>query len=1094
MLKYLRVHLFVAHYVKFNAKFFSVDEKSKKFDPQSEVLAIADEFQESLVEQQATGLKIPRFYTEAGKNPLDQVEWDTRSSIIKNPDGSVVFEMDNVEVPKFWSQVATDVLAQKYFRKAGVPQKDKNGNIILDSSGKPVLGSENSAKQILHRLASGWTHWGKVGGYFATEEDAQIFYDELAHMLVNQIASPNSPQWFNTGLNLVYDINGPAQGHYYFDPQTGQLIQSKDSYSRPQVHACFIQSIKDDLVNPGGIMDLWMREARIYKYGSGSGTNFSNIRGEGEPLSGGGKSSGVLSFLKIGDVTAGSIKSGGTTRRASKMVILDDDHPEIEKFINWKYNEEKKVAALIAAGYPSDYEGEAYSTVSGQNSNNSVRVSNKFMESVANDDTWDLKWRTNGKVCKTLKARDMWNQVGQAAWACADPGLQFDTIINDWHTCPNSGKIRASNPCSEYMFLDDTACNLASLNIMKFFDPDTKTFDVDAFKHAVRIWTIVLEISVFMAQYPSAEIAKRSYEFRTLGLGYTNLGTMLMVSGIPYDSEDSRAIAAAISGIMGGESYATSAEIASVLGPFPKYEENKDDMLRVIRNHRRAAYNADEKEYEKVEIKPVGINHKMCPGYLLNAAINAWDRALELGEKYGYRNAQSVLIAPTGTISLQMDCDTTGIEPDFAIVKFKKLAGGGYFKIVNQSVSLSLKNLGYSQDEIGDIIKYIAGTNSLRGSPYINEFTLKMKGFSQEDLQKVEKNLPSVFDLKQAFTFWNLGKDTIEKLNFKAEQYDNPKFDLLKALGFSDQEIEVANDFICGTMTIEGAPHLKEEHYRVFDCANKCGRKGKRMIGYMGHILMMSAVQPFLSGSISKTINMPNDSTIDDVKNAYMQSWKLGLKSIALYRDGSKLSQPLNTKTDEKKEVKLPARRKLPAERKSITHKFRVGNQEGYLTVGLYEDGTPGEIFVKMAKEGSSLAGMMDSFGLAIAMALQYGTPLKVLVDKFVHTRFEPSGWTDNPQIQVAKSIVDYIFRWLGLKFLPESEHRSLGINGAKTYELSETEKQAKLNVFADESKKSEDEDENFDDAQVCSDCGSFMVRSGSCYVCTSCGTTSGCS
>lgn len=1057
-------------------------------------MIIADGLQESVTQQSIVGLKIPRFFTEVGKNVFDLVEWETRTSLIKNPDGSIVFEMNDVEVPKFWTQVATDVIAQKYFRKAGVPQLDKNGNQILDSAGKPVLGPEKSAKQTLHRLAGCWTYWGRMGGYFASEEDAQNFYDEVLYMLTYQMASPNSPQWFNTGLNFAYGITGPAQGHFYFDPQTGQLLESKDAYSRAQVHACFIQSIKDDLVNEGGIMDLWTREARIFKYGSGTGTNFSTIRGAGEPLSGGGKSSGVMSFLKIGDTTAGAIKSGGTTRRAAKMVILDDDHPEIEKFINWKLNEEKKVAAMIAAGFSSEYEGDAYQTVSGQNSNNSVRVSNKFMEAVLKDENWELKWRTNGKVCKTLKARDMWNQIAQAAWACADPGLQFDTTINEWHTCPNSGRIRASNPCSEFMFLDDTACNLASLNLMKFFDPETKIFDVDAFKHAVRLWTIILEISVHMAQYPSAEIAKRSYETRSLGLGYTNIGTMLMVSGIPYDSEDARSTAAAISAIMGGESYATSAEISSAVGPFPKYLENKDHMLRVIKNHRRAAYNAKPEEYEQLEIKPVGINHKVCPEYLLKAAITAWDRALELGEKFGFRNAQATLIAPTGTISLQMDCDTTGIEPDFALVKFKKLAGGGYFKIINQSVSTALKNLGYNSDQIDDIIKYVAGANSLRSSPYINEFTLKSKGFTLEDLQKIEKILPTVFDLKQAFTVWNIGEETMKRLGFKPEQYNDPKFDLLKALGFSDQEIEIANDHICGTMMIEGAPHLKEEHYVVFDCANKCGKRGKRFIDYMAHVKMMAATQPFLSGSISKTINMPNEATIEDVKKVYMESWRLALKSIALYRDGSKLSQPLSSKTEEQK-MKIPQRRRMPAERRSITHKFRVGNQEGYLTVGLYEDGTPGEIFVKMAKEGSVLAGLTDSFALAISMALQYGTPLKVLVDKFAHTRFDPSGWTDNPQIQVAKSIVDYIFRWIALKFLPENEQGSLGINVVKTYELSETEKQAKLNIFAEESKKgSKDNYDENGDAQVCSDCGSFMIRSGSCYVCTACGSTSGCS
>lgn len=1060
-----------------------------------------------LEEKITTGLKIPRLFTKPGVNPFDEIEWEKRTSLIKNPDGSTVFEMRDVEVPKFWSQVATDILAQKYFRKTGVPQFDAEGKPLLDSSGKQLLGPEKSAKQTIHRLAGCWKYWGEKFGYFATEEDAQAFYDELIFMLVRQYAAPNSPQWFNTGLNWAYGLTGPAQGHWFVDPETKVLTQAKDAYSHPQVHACFIQSVRDDLVNEGGIMDLYIREARIFKYGSGTGTNFSSIRGKGEPLSGGGVSSGVMSFLKIGDATGGAIKSGGTTRRAAKMVILDVDHPEIEDFVDWKHKEEQKAKVLITYGnLPADYEGEAYQTVSGQNSNNSVRATNDFMRAVETGGEWHLKWRVDGSVCKTLKANYLWDKIAQAAWACADPGLQFDTTINDWHTCPASGKIRASNPCSEYMFLDDTACNLASINLLKFFNDETRTFDVEAFRHAIRIWTIVLEISVLMAGYPSKEIARKSFDFRTLGLGYTNLGAMLMRMGIPYDSDEARAISAALTALMTGESYATSAEIASFLGTFQEYDKNKDHMLRVIRNHRRAVYNASPDEYENVDVKPVGISHKHCPDYLLQAAISSWDRALELGEKFGYRNAQVTLIAPTGTISLLMDCDTTGMEPDFALVKFKKLAGGGYFKIINQSVEPALRNLGYQENEIKEIIRYIIGSSSLRGAPFINEVTLRAKGFTDEEIQKIEKSLPSAFDLSHVFSVFNLGKECMERLNITAEKYNSPDFRILKELGFSDIEIEAANEYICGSMTIEGAPFVKPEHYAVFDCANKCGRKGQRYIPFMAHVMMMAALQPFLSGSISKTVNMPNEATVEDVKAVYMQSWKLGLKSISIYRDGSKASQPLSTKTSEKKEKFKPMRRRLPAERNAITHKFRIGSQEGFITVGLFEDGSPGEIFVSMSKQGSTLAGFMHAFAIMTSVALQYGVPLKVLVDKFSHMRFEPAGWTDNPQIQVAKSVVDYIFRWMALKFLPKEDHQYIGFNGVdkdangegfaavpsitEFVKSVEEETKSSVKTFGEEKKQQFD---LFGDAPTCGLCGSMMMRSGACYVCTSCGNTTGC-
>ena len=1051
------------------------------------------------------GLKINRFFTKEGVNPFDMIEYEKRTSIIRNPDGSVVFKMENVEVPKSWSQVATDIIAQKYFRKAGAPQFGLDGNKLLDKNGNPILGPETSVKQIVHRLAGAWTYWGKKANMFATEEDAQTFYDEMVFMLLKQYAAPNSPQWFNTGLHYAYGISGPPQGHYYVDFKTGELTKSTDAYSHPQIHACYILPVRDDLVNDGGIMDLWVREARIFKYGSGSGSNFSNLRGKGEPLSGGGQSSGLMSWLKIGDRAAGAVKSGGTTRRAAKMVILDIDHPDIEDFINWKVGEEKKVAALIAAGYSSEYEGDAYQTVSGQNSNNSVRVPNKFMQAMLNDGKWDLRWRTNGKNCKTLRAKELWDKLCFAAWACADPGIQMDTTINEWHTCPVSGRINASNPCSEFMFLDNTSCNLASLNLMKFFDRDTLKFDVESFKHAVRLWTIVLEISVLMAQFPYKEMADLSYKTRALGLGYSNIGTMLMVAGIPYDSDKARSIIGAVTALMTGESYATSAEMAKHFGTFKEFEANKKHMLRVVRNHRRAAYNAGSEEYEGLGVTPMCIDPEICPGYLLNAARGAWDSALSMGEKYGYRNAQVSLLAPTGTISLLMDCDTTGIEPEFGLVKFKKLAGGGYFKIINQSVLYALKNLGYKEEQIKDIVHYISGANTLRGSPHINATSLKDKGLNDEDLEKIEKQLLSVFDINSAFNIWTLGEETMKRLNITPEKYNSPTFSMLKYIGFSDRQIEEANSYTCGTMTIEGAPHLKEEHYAVFDCANRCGKKGKRCLPYMAHIKIMAAAQPFLTGSISKTINMPNEVTVDDVKEAYMESWKLGLKSIAIYRDGSKLSQPLAAKMTQSKKEKVeykPVRKKLPDERRSITHKFQIANQEGYITVGLYENGQPGEIFITMNKEGSVVSGLMDSFATSISIALQYGVPLKVLASKFIHTRFEPSGVTNNPEIRMAKSLSDYIFKWLAFKFLQKEDLDALGvkkveINGNGINFPIEHHKpqpdQITLSIFEFDKNKKDSYDMN-SDAPACHICGGLMVRSGACYVCLNCGANSGCS
>jgi len=1120
--------------------------------------------------QSVKGLQFTRQFTKDDVSPFDMFEYDYRTSVIKNPTGEIVFQMDNVEVPKQWSQIATDILAQKYFRKAGVPKEDG------------TTGRETTIKQVAHRMAHCWRVWGERYEYFATPNDAQIFYDELVYSILNQACVPNSPQWFNTGLHEVYGITGKPQGHYYVDAKDGQLKKSANAYERPQPHACFILSVNDDLVNEGGIMDLWVREARIFKYGSGVGTNFSSIRGEGEKLSGGGTSSGLMSFLKIGDRAAGAIKSGGTTRRAAKMVCLDLDHPEIQNFINWKVEEEDKVAALIAAGYPSDYEGEAYRTVSGQNSNNSIRIPNDFFDVLDNDGEWELKARSDGRVMRKVKAKELWNQINYAAWRCADPGTQYDTTINEWHTCPEGGAIRASNPCSEYMFLDNTACNLASVNLRQFFDESNNTFNVEGFEHTCRLWTVVLEISVLMAQFPSKEVAQLSYDYRTLGLGFANLGSMLMVSGIAYDSEEARGIAGAITAIMTGVTYRTSAEMASFLGAFDKYEANKEHMLRVMRNHRAAAYDATE-AYEGIRIKPQGINAKYCPDYLLKAATKAWDDAVQLGEKYGYRNAQTTVIAPTGTIGLVMDCDTTGVEPDFALVKFKKLSGGGYFKIINQSVPQALRNLKYSEKEIEEIVAYAKGHASLDKSPFINTKTLLEKGFTIEDIDKLNAALGAAFEIGFVFNVYTLGETCLERLGFTADQYGDFNWSLLEALGFSDEEIEAANIYICGTMTVEGAPYLKDEHLPVFDCANKCGQIGERYIHAHGHIRMMGAAQPFLSGAISKTINLPNEATQEDIADSYRLSWELGLKACALYRDGSKLSQPLSNKSDKKnsstkltmdepiseesaaalaadistmvdmgkltiddlldemnKRVQSSAdttlkrqlamiveRRALPAKRRGFTQKAKINGQALFLRTGEYNDGTLGEIFIDMAKEGATMRSMLNCFAIAISIGLQYGVPLEEYVEKFVFTRFEPSGMVDHPNIKSATSIIDFIFRSLAYEYLgrndlvhvldtPEVQNQGnepwdqdTPTIGERKPELSEVRvlstgtqtgpSKAQHRTAHKKAEKGLDAvnaaaKSMQSDAPACNTCGHITVRSGTCYKCLNCGNSMGCS
>jgi ribonucleoside-diphosphate reductase alpha chain len=1043
-------------------------------------------------------------------------------SEIRNPDGTIVFQQLGIEVPDAWSQVATDVLAQKYFRRAGVARCLKKvaetdvpewlWRSVPDEAADQAFGGETSARQVFHRMAGGWTYWGWKGGYFDSEADARAFYDEHCFMLAAQMAAPNSPQWFNTGLHWAYGIDGEGQGHWYVDHRDGEASVSTSAYERPQPHACFIQGVSDHLVSEGGIMDLWVREARLFKYGSGTGSNFSTIRGSGEKLSGGGQSSGLMSFLKIGDRAAGAIKSGGTTRRAAKMVVVDVDHPDIEEFVAWKMLEEQKVAALVAGSklanrhlnaimqacedgfdpkqnlrlrreivaarraeisenyiqrviqfarqgyrhidfptFDTDWQSEAYASVSGQNANNSVRVTDDFLKAVAEDREWALTARTTGQPVKTVDAAQLWDRIAEAAWHSADPGVQFDTTINDWHTCSTSGRINASNPCSEYMFLDDTACNLASLNLMRFRQEDGSV-DTGALEHASRLWTIVLEISVMMAQYPSRRIAELSYRYRTLGLGYANLGALLMARGLSYDSAAGRAIAGAITAIMTGTAYATSADMAASMGAFPGFAPNRAAMLRVIHNHRRAAY-GHATGYNSLATLPVALDTAHCPADLVVAAKTAWDQALALGEKHGYRNAQVSVIAPTGTIGLVMDCDTTGIEPDFALVKFKKLAGGGYFKIINQTVPLALATLGYDEATAARIVDHAVGHATLKGAPAINHETLAARGFDKAALDRVEKALPTAFDIRFAFSRYTLGDDFCrEVMGLDESELADPQLDLLARLGFSRADIAQANIHACGTMSIEGAPGLKREHLAVFDCANPCGRDGTRYLSAESHIRMMAAAQPFISGAISKTINMPNAATVDDCRKAYELSWKLGLKANALYRDGSKLSQPLSAMAigddvaanddlmDMTPAARTPiiaeriveriverevarGRERLPQRRKGYTQKANVGGHKVYLRTGEYEDGRVGEIFLDMHKEGAAFRSVMNNFAIAISIGLQYGVPLDEFVDAFTFTRFEPSGMVEgNDAIKMSTSILDYVFRELAISYLGRTD------------------------------------------------------------------------
>jgi len=1226
------------------------------------------------------GLKIERKFTESGKDPFNKLNWTKRDVEIRNFDGSVAFSMKDVNLPDNYSQVAANVLSQKYLRKAGIPKNLKK----VQEKGVPIwlqksvpdhkameklpesekYGEEVDGRQTFRRLAGTWTYWGWKHGYFASEDDARAYYDEMCFMLASQRASPNSPQWFNTGLNWAYGIEGPAQGHYFVDPETEELERSVNAYEHPQPHACFIQSVSDDLVNEGGIMDLWTREARLFKFGSGTGSNFSRIRGDGEPLSGGGMSSGLMSFLKIGDRAAGAIKSGGTTRRAAKMVCLDMDHPDIEAFINWKMTEEEKVAALVAGSqhlqnhgneilaaiqaydedkdkfnqsknkplaiainsamkayipenliarvlelgqqgytqieidtYDTSWEGEAYSTVSGQNSNNSVRVSNDFMHSVIDDKDWNLYWRTElddaekqgraPKPCKTLAANDLWDTIARAAWSCADPGLQYDTTINEWHTCSPDGQINGSNPCSEYMFLDDTACNLASLNLVKYYDAETTKFNTEEYIHSVRLWTVALEISVLMAQFPSVAIAQRSYDYRTLGLGYANIGSLLMRMGIPYDDNRASAICGALTSMMGGISYATSAEMASVKGPFPRYENNKDNMLRVMRNHRRASYNVPDDDYEGLTVKPRGIDPNYCPEYLLSAARECWDQVIDLGEKHGFRNAQSTVIAPTGTIGIVMDCDTTGIEPDFALVKFKTLAGGGMLRIINQSVPVALDRLGYDQNQSKEIVDYIIGSGTFDDSPEINFESLKKKGLTPDILASLESQVPNFTSIGHLVTVSSVGEDfCTSKLRVSESQAEDWSFDLLSHLGFTKEQIDSANDYMFGRLTIEGAPHIKESDLAVFDCANKCGQHGERFIAWNAHINIMSSAQPFISGAISKTINMPHESTIDDIKQAYMDSWRGMIKANALYRDSSKLSQPLmsgtvlkvNIEEEEdlaegimsaEKAVEVMAdalpisdaeplarkvvtryiaqRRRLPNKRGGYIQKAKIGGHNVYLHTGEYADGSLGEIFLDMHKEGAAFKALTNAFAIAVSLGLQHGVPLKEFVDAFVFTRFEPNGPVQgNDRIKMSTSILDYIFRDLAVNYLDRNDLAHVKPEDLKPDIVrSEGEAETEMNLNSGLSPAGSASDnheiqltlDDVDSAQVdtsivqtdlsempltstaplvsssgdssaveeagkfgfegdpCPECGQFtLVSNGSCLKCVSCGSTTGCS
>jgi ribonucleoside-diphosphate reductase alpha chain len=1093
--------------------------------------------------RRSKGLAIERRVTREGmtsQEVLDQVEWTRRPAKISGADGEVVFKMDDAEVPAEWSQLATDVAVSKYFRKAGVDTKS---------------GAEESVRQLVRRVAHTLRCAGEAqGGYFATPQDAETFEAELTWYLVHQVGAFNSPVWFNCGLWHEYKIRGSG-GNWAVDLATGTAFRTDDAYSRPQVSACFIQSCSDDL---DSIFSLVHDEARVFKYGSGSGTNFSKLRGKMERLSGGGTSSGLMSFLEVLDRAAGATKSGGITRRAAKMVVVDADHPEIRDFVQWKAREEKKVHALIAAGYPADFNGDAYRTVSGQNANNSVRISDAFMAAVDKNGAWETTQRTTGEVVDRLDARELWMEMAEAAWKCADPGLQFEDTINKWHTCKVTDRIYASNPCSEFVFLDDTACNLASLNLLKFLREEggsadrragaeaeasggkSGKFDVEAYRHACRIFFLAQEIAVDLASYPTKRIAERSHQFRPLGLGYANLGTLLMVEGLPYDSNAGRAYAAAVTAVMTGEAYALSAEMASSKGPFQGYAHNRESMLEVMRMHRDSVQN---------------IERDLAPPVLLAAADEVWNRAVALGEQHGYRNAQATVLAPTGTIGLLMDCDTTGVEPDFALIKFKKLAGGGSFKIVNQSVPRALKKLGYKPGEVQAIVDYVRGTATLKSIADFSPDELAARGLNEAEIAKVEKSLESVFDLRAAFAPHVLGATCLTRLGLSPSAKGEA---VLKKLGYTVEQMDAASLVVCGRQTVEGAPFLKAEHYGVFDCANRCGPLSTRFIEPMGHVRMMAAVQPFLSGAISKTINMPHDATVLDAEKIHRESWRLGLKAIAIYRDGCKQSQPLSA-GDAQPSKKLPlpkdaksmadtlaallpdltpaqaqrmaeacfaqvpstaprlaatARRRLPAKRYGITQEAKVGGNKIFLRTGEYEDGMLGEIFIDMHKEGAALRSVMNCFAMLVSIALQYGVPLETLVEQFVFTRFEPQGPVQgHDRVKFATSVIDYVFRALGVEYLGRDDLAHVTPEAAAATPTSSmgaepgsqpaspaavAKAQQKLNGDAPARPAASPQDELLGklsgDAPFCDACGHITVRNGTCYKCLNCGNSMGCS
>ena len=1206
---------------------------------------------DSEVGEVESGLVIERRFTTAGEDAFDVFDWIEMDVEIRNPDGSMADTVEGVKLPSGFSGVPGKVCAQKYLRKAGVPKHlrkvpedgvpvwlqrstpDHERLQTLDAGNR--MGGETDGRELFRRLAGTWTYWGWKYGYFASEADARAYFDEMCYLIASQRSAPNSPQWFNTGLHWAYGIEGPAQGHSFVDPETGELEFSTNAYEHPQPHACFIQSVSDSLVGGSeSIMGLWNREALLFKYGSGTGSNFSRIRGAGEPLSGGGSSSGLLSFLKIGDRAAGAIKSGGTTRRAAKMVTLDLDHPDIEEYIDWKSSEEEKVSALVIGSnilqknanslmdaiwefggdegrfdqntnpglrramvrairehvpqphiqrildlakqgwkgvdfeiLDTNWQGEAYLTVSGQNSNNSVRVPNQFMDSVKQGGDWNLYWRTElerseaegrePEPCKTMDAGDLWDKVAYTAWACADPGVQFDTTINEWHTCPEGGRINGSNPCSEYMFLDDTACNLASINLLHYYDLDTQTFHIDDFRHSVRLWTTTLEISVLMAQFPSEEIARKSYEYRTLGLGYCNIGSLLMHMGIPYDDERAYAICGAITSIMCGETYSTSAEMASILGPFPDYERNSEHMLRVMRNHRKAAYDSSVDDYDGLTVSPMGINAKKCPKDLLEAARESWDRAVREGEEHGYRNAQTTVIAPTGTIGLIMGADTTGVEPQFSLVQFKTLAGGGSLRIVNKGVPSALRRLGYSDSECKTIEEYIIGTGRIAGCPTLPVDRLMEAGLSGKDLTEIESKMGDVFDIRSAFAPSLLGKELCTgSLGMTEEQYEDTFFDTLSFLGFTQEEVDLAGEHIFGNLTIEGAPGLKEEHLAVFDCATPCGAKGKRSIAWPAHVKMMAAAQPFISGAISKTINMPSNSTVDDVREAYNLSHTTMNKACAVYRDCSKLSQPLMNKlvedTDLTEEVTeedpiermveeavkvlpvpeavaqpvaesfvdfIATRRSLPDKKRATSTKARIGGHSVRLITGEYPDGKLGEIILVTSKEGAAWRAMLNQFAIAVSIALQHGVPLEAFIKVFTFQKFEPSGQVvgGSGRVKMASSLVDWIFRELAIEYAGRDDLAHVAAEDFDQFSISKPEitdtgvlrtegekREVQMTLDAAvapiqerdaEARARQAARERGFTGDICDDCGSSqMVRNGTCLKCNACGSTTGCS